>query len=195
MSSSFAISLSNLNLNVLPVLRSTVCAVSGLCPTAVPSLLSKHADIVFFCFPSFFFLLRLLSLKLRWGEKEEQVVYKSALRRLFIRDGVFAAVLVSMFPRRLIREKKGINFYVIAGAFKQNDCSLHKVKDSVSEVFFFFSLLFLLDCLSIIGVIDSGVNERWNEVSWGKSEQNDHRSNVDHRDQDSAKKMEQSKCV
>lgn len=35
--------------------------------------------------------------------------------------------------------KKGINFYVIAGAFKQNDCSLHKVKDGVSEVFFFFS--------------------------------------------------------
>lgn len=70
-----------------------------------------------------------------------------------------------MFPQQLIREKKEINFYVIAVAFKQTDCSLHKVKDWVSEVIFF--LLFLLDCLSIIGVIDTDVNERWNKVSLG----------------------------
>lgn len=45
------------------------------------------------------------------------------------------AILVQMFPLQLI-QKKTINFYVIAVAFNQTDCSLHKVKDWVSEVIF-----------------------------------------------------------
>lgn len=46
------------------------------------------------------------------------------------------AILVQMFPLQLIPKKKKIHFYVIAVAFNQTDCSLHKVKDWVSEVIF-----------------------------------------------------------
>lgn len=85
-----------------------------------------------------------------------------------------------MFPQQLIGEKKKkkkISFYAIAVAFKQTDCSLHKVKDWVSEAI--FSLLFMLDCLSIIGVIDTDVNERWNKVTLRLREQHDHHSNLE----------------
>lgn len=62
-----------------------------------------------------------------------------------------------------------------AVAFKQTDCSFHKVKDWVSGGIF-PPLLFLLDCLSDIGVIDTDMDERWNKVSY--REQRGRRSNL-----------------
>lgn len=118
----------------------------------------------FFVSPLFFFLLRLLSLKLRWGQRKSRW-FLNQRRSGYSSEMAFCSRFSLDVSTAIDPRKKGINFYVIAGAFKQNDCSLHKVKDGVSEVFFF--LLFLLDCLSIIGVIDTDANERWNKVSLG----------------------------
>lgn len=119
---------------------------------------------------SFWFGLH--SPQLRWGRRKSRRRCGCLSPAAFC--GRFAPdVSTANDPRR--GRKKKINFYVRAVAFKQTDCSFHKVKDWVSGGVF-SPLLFLLDCLSDIGVIDTDMDERWNKVSY--REQRGRRSNL-----------------